>query len=92
LYDCTINDIRTFYAELSRAPKLEYFYQYGLGLGGFDWNHWVKLPLHLCFPNLFHVDENEDGYIEYQVTSRWIRWKGKDEVKRVLLELAACLF
>lgn len=92
LYDCTVHDIRAFYAELSKAPKLKFFYQYGLGLGGFDWNHWVKLPLHLCFPHLAHVDENEDGYVEFELWSRWIRWKGRDEVRRVLVELAVSLF
>lgn len=91
LYEGTDRDVGKFYAELSKAPRLETFYQYGMTLGDFDDCNWVGHPLHLCFPHLAHCDEDEDGYLEIDLECQWIRWKGQDEVRDVLAELAVCL-
>jgi hypothetical protein len=89
LHSGTLADLSIFYAELSKAPRLEDFCQYGLGVEGNDPAHYVQLPRHLCVPYVrFDEDEDEDGFIEVDVNDCLVRWKGQVEVKRVLAELA----
>jgi hypothetical protein len=83
----TFIDLSMFYAGLSKAPRLEDFCQYGLGFEGKDPVHYVRLPRHLCFPEV-EFDEDEDGFIKVDVYDFIVRWKGRDGVKHVLAELA----
>jgi hypothetical protein len=85
LHGDVISDISTFYAELSKASHLQHFYQYGLGIGGNDASDWIELPNHLCVPE---ISGEVEGYAEIEVENWSVNWKGQDEVKRVLAELA----
>lgn len=89
LYDCNFAAFRKFYAELSQAPRLEDFNQSGLGWGGYDKDHWIQWPRHLCLPNS-PDDEDEDGFVHVWIWWYWIHWKGREDIKRVLTELSVC--
>jgi hypothetical protein len=85
LKEGNVQALSNFYVELSKAPRLEHFSQYALGFGDYDECLWVELPRHLCSPR--HSKEVED-FIEIEIWYWSIRWKGRDEIKRVLAELA----
>jgi hypothetical protein len=86
----TLIDLSRFYAELSKAPRLEDFCQYGLGFEGKDPVHYVRLPRRLCHPHRDHEkDEDEDGFAWIYIDDHWLRWKGHNEVAHVLAEMSA---
>jgi hypothetical protein len=83
----SMEDIGRIYEMLSQAPKIEEYYQRRLLLGLGE-HEYVTFPSGVCYPLV--CDENDDGFLEVFQTE-WLRWKGHDEVTRVLGEIAGHL-
>lgn len=90
LHEATASDISLFYARLSNASKLEDFWQHDVVLMNNNRVEYIGLPRRLCLPGL-HDGELEDGYIAIGVKDNSLHWKGHQEVKDVLADLALCL-
>ena len=91
LHEGTMRDIRTFYAMLSKASRLEDFYQHNLALVNHHQTETIVLPSRFCLP-VFHDAEAEDDDAVVAVWSHSLHWKGYHEVKEVLADLAVCLY
>jgi hypothetical protein len=91
LHGGTKLDLSTFYTELGKSLVLKDFHQYGLSLKSFRPANAVLFPRHLCIA-AEEDDEDDDGFIEVYVCPYYLHWKGQDEVKRVLAEMAAFLW
>jgi len=91
LHEGTMSDIRTFYAMLSKACKLEDFHQHDLALVSHHQTETIVPPSRLRLPGC-HDGEVEDDYVVVGVWSNLLHWKGLQEVQEVLADLAVCLF
>lgn len=86
LFGLTRSDISRFYADLSKASRLENFRQFQLSFGKYDDSIWPKIPNRFCYPRT--SGEEVDDFVEIEVVNNLILWKGRDEVKGVLADLA----
>jgi hypothetical protein len=90
LHECTMSDISTFYAKLSEASRLEDFYQSDMALVNNHQTELIRIPRRLCLSGC-HAGEFEDGWTAVSVYNHLIHWKGHEELKEVLSDLAVCL-
>jgi hypothetical protein len=81
----TKEELGDLYARLSRAPSIEVHRQRSLYFGVEHEEH-LDMPGEVSYP-ILDDREDEDGFVTVYQTDR-VRWKGHDEVTRVLGVLA----
>jgi hypothetical protein len=91
LYKASKGDLAQFFCALADGPcELEYFYSLNVIMGWYDK---IEFPSSLRQPGSWILDsegELEDDYDWIVVNYHpWIHWKGKDNIKWVLREMAA---
>lgn len=77
----TKEDLGALYERLGQAPDIKVYRQRMVYLGVEHDEH-VSMPSQFSYPFL-DEEEDEDGFVTVYQTD-WIRWKGHDEVVRVL--------